>query len=407
MDLNNLKNKSNILISHMINNNYSQRYISKIKKEIETILDKGTSYDSYFDYYENYLRKNSKQTKRKHRLDSLNVIMNFDQYNILPNRHKYKHKIIDNSNYAKLNDEFKKVIDKYIEISKIKNKKGTTIVNEARNAAVFLMYLQNIGITKIKDIKEDSILNFFVNDKYEIKYSHSYKKNIRIVFKTCIPYIKECERIVEYFPVMKENHKNIQFLNKNEISAIKTVLNNENSNISLRHKAIVSLLLYTGLRSCDIANLKLQDIDWDNEVIKIVQVKTNIELELPLLTIVGNVIYAYIINERPLTKSPYLFLRLDCNLPITRSTVRISVSKVMDEANIRMKKGERRGTHIFRYNLATTLLEKNIPQPVISQTLGHTSPESLESYLKADIVHLRQCGLSVEQFSSIGGERND
>ena len=112
------------------------------------------------------------------------------------------------------------------------------------------------------------------------------------------------------------------------------------------------------MRSCDIANLKLQDIDWDNEVIKIVQVKTNIELELPLLTIVGNVIYAYIINERPLTKSPYLFLRLDCNLPITRSTVRISVSKVMDEANIRMKKGERRGTHIFRYNLATTLLEK-------------------------------------------------
>ena len=407
MDLNNLKNKSNILISHMINNNYSQRYISKIKKEIETILDKGTSYDSYFDYYENYLRQNSKQTKRKHRLDSLNVIMNFDQYDILPNRHKYKHKIIDNSNYAKLNDEFKKVIDKYIEISKIKNKKGTTIVNEARNAAVFLMYLQNIGITKIKDIKEDNILNFFVNDKYEIKYSHSYKKNIRIVFKTCIPYIKECERIVEYFPVMKENHKNIQFLNKNEISAIKTVLNNENSNISLRHKAIVSLLLYTGLRSCDIANLKLQDIDWDNEVIKIVQVKTNIELELPLLTIVGNVIYAYIINERPLTKSPYLFLRLDCNLPITRSTVRISVSKVMDEANIRMKKGERRGTHIFRYNLATTLLEKNIPQPVISQTLGHTSPESLESYLKADNVHLRQCGLSVEQFSSIGGERND
>ena len=407
MDLNNLKNKSNILISHMINNNYSQRYISKIKKEIETILDKGTSYDSYFDYYENYLRKNSKQTKRKHRLDSLNVIMNFDQYDILPNRHKYKHKIIDNSNYAKLNDEFKKVIDKYIEISKIKNKKGTTIVNEARNAAVFLMYLQNIGITKIKDIKEDNILNFFVNDKYEIKYSHSYKKNIRIVFKTCIPYIKECERIVEYFPVMKENHKNIQFLNKDEVLAIKKALNNENSNISLRHKAIVSLLLYTGLRSCDIANLKLQDIDWDNEVIKIVQVKTNIELELPLLTIVGNVIYAYIINERPLTKSPYLFLRLDCNLPITRSTVRISVSKVMDEANIRMKKGERRGTHIFRYNLATTLLEKNIPQPVISQTLGHTSPESLESYLKADIVHLRQCGLSVEQFSSIGGERND
>ena len=407
MDLNNLKNKNNILISHMINNNYSQRYIGKIKKELETILDKGSSYNSYLDYYENYLRKNSKQTKRKHRLESLNVIMNFDKYDILPNRHKYKHKIIDNSNYAKLNDEFKEVIDKYIEISKTKNKKVTTIINEARNAAVFLMYLQNIGVTQVKDIKEENVLNFFINDKYEIKYSCSYKKNIKIIFKTCMPYLKECERIVKYFPVMKENNKNIEYLNKEEIIAIKNVLNNENSNISLRHKAIVSLLLYTGLRSCDIANLKLQDIDWDNEVIKIIQVKTNIELELPLLTIVGNAIYTYIINERPLTKSPYLFLRLDCNSPITRSTVRIAVSKVMDEANIRMKKGERRGTHIFRYNLATTLLEENIPQPVISQTLGHTSPKSLEAYLKADIFHLRQCSLSVEQFSSIGGEKID
>ena len=183
MDLNNLKNKSNILISHMINNNYSQRYISKIKKEIETILDKGTSYDSYFDYYENYLRKNSKQTKRKHRLDSLNVIMNFDQYNILPNRHKYKHKIIDNSNYAKLNDEFKKVIDKYIEISKIKNKKGTTIVNEARNAAVFLMYLQNIGITKIKDIKEDIKFPMFRNKYREYKVLKNTFEEISKLFE--------------------------------------------------------------------------------------------------------------------------------------------------------------------------------------------------------------------------------
>ena len=167
-----------------------------IKKEIETILDNWSSYSSYLDYYQNYLRKNSIQTKRQHRLDSLNVIMNFDQYETLPCRHKCKHKVIDNSNYAKLNDEFKEVIDKYIEISKIKNKKGTTIVNEARNAAVFLMYLQNMGITKIKDIKEENVLNFFINDKYEIKYSYSYKKNIKIIFKTCIPYIKECERIV-------------------------------------------------------------------------------------------------------------------------------------------------------------------------------------------------------------------
>lgn len=124
MDLNNLKNKSNILISHMINNNYSQRYISKIKKEIETILDKGTSYDSYFDYYENYLRKNSKQTKRKHRLDSLNVIMNFDQYNILPNRHNINIKLLITQIMLNSMMNLKKLLINTLKFQKLRIKKA-------------------------------------------------------------------------------------------------------------------------------------------------------------------------------------------------------------------------------------------------------------------------------------------
>ena len=124
MDLNKLKNKSNILISHMINNNYSQRYISKIKKEIETILDKGTSYDSYFDYYENYLRKNSKQTKRKHRLDSLNVIMNFEQYDILPNRHNINIKLLITQIMLNSMMNLKKLLINTLKFQKLRIKKA-------------------------------------------------------------------------------------------------------------------------------------------------------------------------------------------------------------------------------------------------------------------------------------------
>ena len=308
--------------------------------------------------------------------------------------------------YAKLNSEFKQIIDKYIQISQTTGKKATTIKNEARNATVFLMYLQNKEIHCIEKITEDNVLSFFMNNKNELIYSCSYKKNIRAVFKACAPHIIGCKRIMEYLPKMKEVRKNIQFLTKDEVKKIKTVLDDKDTNISLRHKAIVTILLYTGLRSCDIVNLKLQNIDWTNETINITQTKTNVELQLPLLPVVGNALYEYLKAERPLTDMPYLFLRLDCNLPITRSTVKIAVSKIMDEANIRMKKGERRGTHIFRYNLATTLLENNVPQPVITQTLGHTSPDSLETYLKADITHLRQCALSVEQFANVEVTKN-
>ena len=54
--------------------------------------------------------------------------------------------------------------------------------------------------------------------------------------------------------------------------------------------------------------------------------------------------------------------------------------------------------HIFRHLLAVTLLENEVPQPVISCTLGHTSPDSVEAYLSADFIHLQGCSLSIEDF---------
>ena len=44
------------------------------------------------------------------------------------------------------------------------------------------------------------------------------------------------------------------------------------------------------------------------------------------------------------------------------------------------------------------MLESGIPRPVISRTLGHTAPDSLEPYLMADFRHLKECSLDVGQF---------
>ena len=71
----------------------------------------------------------------------------------------------------------------------------------------------------------------------------------------------------------------------------------------------------------------------------------------------------------------------------------------MNSINIRMNKNDRRGPHLFRHNLATSLLENEIPQPIISETLGHTSSKSIESYLNTDFTHLRKCALSIEPFN--------
>jgi site-specific recombinase XerD len=67
-------------------------------------------------------------------------------------------------------------------------------------------------------------------------------------------------------------------------------------------------------------------------------------------------------------------------------------------AKIRQSKGDRRGNHLFRHNVATTLVGNGIPRPVASAVLGHENPNSLDHYTSADIKHLRTCALSIGEY---------
>lgn len=79
------------------------------------------------------------------------------------------------------------------------------------------------------------------------------------------------------------------------------------SRLGKRNYAMVLLAMRTGLRSIDIINLKLSNIDWRNKTIVIVQQKNGRPLTLPLLSDVGNALSDYILNARPQTVLPIFF----------------------------------------------------------------------------------------------------
>lgn len=194
--------------------------------------------------------------------------------------------------------------------------------------------------------------------------------------------------------------KTVQFLTIEESNAFQNALEDLNNSLSLKQRAIGALLFYTGMRGCDIANLKLESVDLQNWLIRFTQVKTGVDVILPLLPVVGNAIYDYCTMERPSSESQFLFLgEFAPHHPITSKAVPWVVSKIMNLAGIRTNKGDRRGAHLFRHRAATVMAENNIPAPVISKTLGHTSAKSLDSYLSADLSHLRECAISIEGYA--------
>lgn len=149
-----------------------------------------------------------------------------------------------------------------------------------------------------------------------------------------------------------------------------------------RDYAIMRLALDTGLRWSDIAGLKLSEIDWRKKEISILQEKTGAALELPLTVEAGNAVAEYILNARPKTESPYVFLRL--RRPYDRLNSRTPAANIMSlyqSEGFTHQAGDGKSFHAFRRTMGTRLIKADIPLTTVSQVLGHTSLDSTKRYL--------------------------
>lgn len=160
-----------------------------------------------------------------------------------------------------------------------------------------------------------------------------------------------------------------------------------------RNYAMVMLAYGTGLRGCDIVNLKFENIDWQASEIRLTQEKTNIPLALPLDVTTGNAIAEYILHGRPACDSEYIFVRL--YRPYTKLCSLWGVVAGYAHAAL----GESRkmnGPHAFRRGMGRRLLEAGVPSPMICDVLGHASADSLRQYTASSLECLKQCARTME-----------
>ena len=401
MKTQNLRDNYPKLISYMETNGYSKTYVDRFKREIKKIISADSKeWSCYKDVYLEYTKTSQSPDYLRDKRTIIGAIEQFDVHGRYPDGRR-RHELFERGSYPLLSSEFKSVIDLYCEVEKKRGKKKfTTVYTESHNASTFFLSLQQKGINSLEKTTEEAVLSIFMSPDETLLRSCSYKKNIAAVLKACIPYHPgTCPQILAFLPALRETRKNIQYLTSKEIQEVKGALADGENLLTLRDKAVGMLALYTGLRGCDIAGLTLDNIDWDRDLICIKQQKTDILLELPLTAVVGNAIYDYLTSEHPHTESRYIFVsQLKPYERLKNRSIGNVAVRIMKAAGIRQSKGDRKGFHIFRHHLATALLGNGVPQPVISRVLGHTSPDSLESYLRADFPHLKECAISIERF---------
>lgn len=166
-----------------------------------------------------------------------------------------------------------------------------------------------------------------------------------------------------------------------------------------RDYAIMAIAANLGLRTGDIVSLKVEDFNWNQGTINIVQQKTKEPLCLSIPEQIGKAVIDYWMNGRPKTSAAELFVEHTLPYQKLNSSMLYSIfNKYYEHSGIKVSERRQHGLHSFRHSLASRLLEKDTPVNVISNILGHVDSNSAKSYLQIDVEKLRQCSLEVPDY---------
>ena len=178
-------------------------------------------------------------------------------------------------------------------------------------------------------------------------------------------------------PKNNTEHK-ITYLTKVEINKLfRTIDRNPNMIMSLRDKTVISLALATALRVSALVNINIEDIDFDNSIIKVIEKRQKIR-EIYIGDNTKNMLKEWIdVRNREFAdvNSNALFISQMKNR-LSVDAVADMLTKYCDEAGIK-----RITPHKLRASAACALAKNNIPVKAIAKQLGHNNVATTMRYI--------------------------
>ncbi|MBN2793764.1 MAG: tyrosine-type recombinase/integrase [Clostridia bacterium] len=256
-----------------------------------------------------------------------------------------------------------------------------------------LQYLDKHKIFDLSDLHSQTVIKYISQTK--ITRQREVLCELRGIFR----YLKRDDLLIAIAGIHAPRIKRIiPILSEGERKKIEEIITE--CQLSKRDAAIVIVGLSCGIRACDLINLKLSDINWNNDILSFKQSKTGNRVCLPLTASVGNAIARYIIEERPDINNDVLFLRSFA--PYTPFTSHSScyavVKKFLIKAGIQ-KDSRIWGMHFLRHNAASTMVKNEVPIETIAAVLGHSTPDTTDIYITTDVKMLKECVLPMRNIS--------
>ncbi|MDE0101821.1 MAG: tyrosine-type recombinase/integrase [Bryobacterales bacterium] len=156
----------------------------------------------------------------------------------------------------------------------------------------------------------------------------------------------------------------------------------------LRDRAVLMILATCGLRAGEVSALRVEDIDWERNLLRVSRPKTGRSDTFPLTPSIGNALADYLLKARPDAGGERaLFLTVHAPLrPLKSGAIGMIVRSRAKRVGI---DGKRLGAHALRHAAAQRLLDEGCALKTVGDFLGHSSPSATAAYATIDLASLR------------------
>ena len=280
----------------------------------------------------------------------------------------------------KLNNTNKKILDDYqYELKMVKHKEENTTINSyAEDIYKYLEYIESKHINNALNIKYENILDYLKyldNNNYEIS---SIARKITSI-KSFHKYLSETNNIEDVslkINIPKFYRKLPNILTIEEVDNLLDI--NLKSPFDYRNKAMLELMYSSGLRVSELINLKLSDIDLDNNYVRCFG-KGNKERIVPIGEVAIEYLKIYINEYRDSMKKGYYTENIFLNnhgKNITRQGFFLIIKQIAKEKDI----DKNITPHMLRHSFATHLLNNGADLRTIQEMLGHANLSTTQVY---------------------------
>lgn len=258
-------------------------------------------------------------------------------------------------------------------------------------------YIRPYG--KIPDVISDELLLKFYLEELPKSNKGSLGRSLRCI-KLVSEFLKCHGRMdLKYnFTQLQAAPRKIRHISPYTKGEIKNMLDVIDTNTAdgKRIFAMIICAYETALRGVDIRRLKLSDVDWRNQMIRIKQSKTGIPITVPLSGAALNALADYILECRP-ADAPFeeIFLTVRGTIKPIGPGLNNLIETVAKRAGI--QKIEGRSFHSLRRACASDLSAAGVDIETISQYLGHTQSKDDRPYLTYNRSQIQFCAMGFEE----------